>query len=70
MKKRAICAIGSSHVAAAKLGWDAIADEYPDFSFEFFGFPPGTSSEKAFRQHVKQEGQSAASQVKDDATPS
>jgi hypothetical protein len=43
--------MGNSHLAAAKLGWSAIADEYPDFAIEFFGFPPNSSVD--FDTHVK-----------------
>lgn len=43
MNKRVVCAMGNSHLAAAKLGWQAVADRFPAYEFEFFGFPPGTS---------------------------
>ncbi|MCC6918876.1 MAG: hypothetical protein IT548_06705 [Alphaproteobacteria bacterium] len=48
-----ICALGNSHIAAAKLGWDEIAAEFPDYAFDFFGFAPGTSVD--FGNHVKVE---------------
>ncbi len=31
--------IGNSHLAALKLGWDKIADQYPDVKCDFFGGP-------------------------------
>jgi len=49
-----ICALGNSHIAAAKLGWDEIAPEFPDYEFDFFGFAPGTSVD--LDNHVKVEG--------------
>lgn len=43
--------MGNSHLAAAKLGWNRLADEYPEFSIDFFGFTPGTSAD--YENHVK-----------------
>lgn len=34
-----IFAIGSSHLAAIKLGWDVIKNDYPNIDFSFFGAP-------------------------------
>ncbi len=50
MSRYRICAMGNSHLAAAKLGWDRIKDDYPDYRFDFFGFPPNSATE--FDQHV------------------
>lgn len=34
-----VCVIGDSHLAALKLGWDAIRDDFPDVELYFFGAP-------------------------------
>jgi hypothetical protein len=34
-----VCVIGNSHIAALKLGWDIIKDEYPQIDLTFFGSP-------------------------------
>jgi hypothetical protein len=34
-----ICVIGNSHIAALKLGWDAIRSDFPDVELFFFGAP-------------------------------
>lgn len=36
---REICVIGNSHIAALKLGWDAIRSDFPDAELFFFGAP-------------------------------
>jgi hypothetical protein len=48
-----ICIIGNSHIAAAKLGWDAISKEFPQHTIEFFGFPPNTSLAFAANTRLK-----------------
>lgn len=52
--KRLICAIGNSHLGAAKRGWDAIAEQHPEYDFDFFGFPP--DSALAFDEHAVVDG--------------
>ena len=56
MSKHIICAMGGSHLAAAKVGWDAIADEFPNYAIEFFGFRNVTW--ETFSQYVTIEGRS------------
>jgi hypothetical protein len=34
-----ICFIGNSHLAAVKLGWDAVQRDYPGIEADFFGAP-------------------------------
>jgi hypothetical protein len=34
-----VCVIGDSHLAAVKLGWDAIRDDFPELELHFFGAP-------------------------------
>ncbi len=34
-----VCVIGDSHLAAVKLGWDAIRDDFPEVELHFFGAP-------------------------------
>lgn len=35
--KRRLCFIGNSHLAAMKLGWDDVKQDYPSIEIEFFG---------------------------------
>lgn len=35
--KRRLCFIGNSHLAAMKLGWDDVKQNYPSIEIEFFG---------------------------------
>jgi hypothetical protein len=34
-----VCLVGNSHLAAIKLGWDAVKLDYPDIACNFFGAP-------------------------------
>lgn len=56
MSKRIICAMGGSHVAAAKVGWDAVAVEFPGYDIEFFGLRGVTWD--TFSEYVKAEDNS------------
>lgn len=51
MSNYRICLLGNSHLAAAKLGWDQVANRFPDFDLDFFGFAPGTSAR--FEAHLE-----------------
>ena len=55
MTRHRICALGNSHLAAAKLGWDRLKEEFADVEVDFFGFSPGTST--AIAEHVAVDGQ-------------
>jgi hypothetical protein len=39
-----VCFIGNSHLAAVKLGWDAVEADYPDIACNFFGAPANALS--------------------------
>ena len=42
---KSVCVIGNSHLAAYKLGWELIKEEFPGIHLDFFG-APGKVSEK------------------------
>ena len=44
--------IGNSHLAAPKLGWDEIADQYPEVRCDFFGGPANWIESAVFEHGV------------------